>query len=159
MSNVSDDFVRHVSNDFVRHVSYKSAKYYVRHCLCKTRVLHNIGHFCATRVLRSRSTCVLQSRPKHFTLSYDFVRQVSYDFVRHVSNMTLCQTFHFYPLVPIFPIICQKLSKIAGLWNLDNITRRGIGQYSKKYFKRGNVRENQRGAPTCRCNLCSYCGH
>ncbi len=35
-------------------------------------------------------------------MSYDFVRHVSYDFVRYVSNMTLCQTFPFYPLVFLF---------------------------------------------------------
>ncbi len=41
---------------------------------------------------RRRKTCVLQSWLTH-------VLHASYDFVRHVSNMTLCQTFPFYPLV------------------------------------------------------------
>ena len=57
-----------MSNDFVRHVSHKSAQYYVRHVSYKDSALHNIWHFCMTRVLQSRSKRVLRSRPTHLTL-------------------------------------------------------------------------------------------
>ncbi len=42
----------------------------------------------------------LQSCPTHLTRVLRVIYE-SYDFERHASNMTLCQTFHFYPLVSI----------------------------------------------------------
>ncbi len=82
LTPVSDDFVRHVSNDFVRHVSYRILATFVWH------VSYQVVRHVSYEVVRHI-----------WHVSNDFVRHVSYNFVRHVSNMTLCQTFPFCPLV------------------------------------------------------------